>query len=394
MARASRAIAEGFRVSGRPLDPAVSAAVDAVANAIGAFLAIVLGGSHARGAGIRRTVGGESLALSDVDLHVVVADRAARNAAEARIAACRSTLVPALRQLGLVGPLEVGVHTAAEWASLPARPATLELATAGRVVRGDAAWLERLPRWTPRDVSAEEILLLLENRAYELIRAARDGDDDGVAGLAAAHAQYKTALDLAAVERLAAGALESEARALVAAARAGRAARAEIAPEPAWDHALAWREGATFDPATRRADLDAITECWWLRWSERAAPGVDAARFESTARRAASRARLRRRLRMALRPELAAAPPLARRLEFALAGTPQHRLNASAGAFLAAGVLARRAPAETAALEARLARLLASLGAVAPGDRAAVADRLLDAWNRQVLGATRGGAVA
>jgi len=380
-------------VSDPALDSDVRAVVESLARWAVSPLAIVLGGSRARGAGVRRTVGGESLALSDIDLHVVVADRSARRSTEARIAEGRGALTAELRACGLVAPCEIGVHTLGEWERLPARPATLELAARGRVVHGDPAWLDRLPRWTPRDVPAEEILLLLENRAFELIRAGRDGTADGIDGLLAAHAQYKAALDLATVDRLAAGALESDPASRVTAARAARVARAEIVPEPAWDRALAWLAGVTPDASARRADLDAIVDGWVDRWTALVLPGADPARFEVVARRAASRARLRRRVRLALLPESSSPPPLAARLRFARVGTPQHRLNASAGAWLAADRLARRSPA-TGELDARLAGILGRLGAVAPAHRDRVAERLLEAWRREVLAGTRGDGAA
>ena len=375
----------------RPLDAAVVEAVEAVGRAIENPLAVVLGGSHARGSAVWRSVGGVRAGLSDIDLHVVVRDRPARRAAEHGVAAARPATTRLLRERGLVAPLEVGVHEVEAWCALPARPATLELRESGVVVAGDPAWLDRLPRWSAKDVSTEEVLLLVENRAFELMRAERAPAGDPLAVLLAAHAQYKAALDLATVERLLAGAWESSAGERVAAARAARRTRAEIGPEPEWDRALAWAAGATPEDSVRTADLLAITECWVRRWMSLAAPeGGDA--FDRAALRAAARARPRRRLRLALAPEMprGTAPPIAERLRFAAAGTPQHRLNASAGAFLAAGVFARRAPADAAAIDARLARVLTLLGVVVPGRREDVADALLATWRSWVVGETRG----
>ena len=389
MARARHAIAEGLPVPARLLDRAVLDAAAAIRGWIGSPLAIVLGGSHARGDAVERTLGGRRLVLSDLDLHVVVADAAARRAAEPRVVASRAALDRRRKEDGELGPLEIGVHTAEEWSALPARPGTLDLRASGAVLSGDPVWRERLPQWTPRDVPREEILLLLENRAFELIRAGRVPAGDPVARLVAAHAQYKSALDLATLARLAAGAWEPDAAERVAAARRARVARATIGPDPAWDHALDWRGGWTPEEGEQESDLRAIVDAWVACWTSLVAPGRD---LEAVARRAAARARLRRRVRLAFRPGIPAefAPPLASRLRHALAGTPQHRLNASAGAFLAAGSAMRRDPANARDTDARLARLLDHLGAVRPGARAETADRLLAAWERQVNGATRG----
>lgn len=388
-ARARHAIAEGFRVPARLLDRTVLDTAEAVRGWIGSPLAIVLGGSQARGDAVERTLGGRRLVLSDVDLHVVVADDAARRDAEPRVAAGRVAFDRRRRAEGELGPLEIGIHSAAEWSALPARPGTLDLRACGAVLSGDPAWRDRLPRWTPRDVPREEILLLLENRAFELIRAGRTAAGDPVERLVAAHAQYKTALDLATVERLAAGAWEPDAADRVAAARRARVARATIGPDPAWDRALDWRSGWTPGEGEQESDRRAIVDAWVACWTSLVAPGRG---LEAVARVAAARARLRRRLRLAFRPEMPAefAPSLASRLRHALAGTPQHRLNASAGAFLVAESAMRRDPANARDTDARLARLLDHLGAVRPGGRAETADRLLAAWERQVNGATRG----
>lgn len=371
----------------RLLDRAVLDSAEAVAGWVGSPLAIVLGGSRARGDAAERKVDGARVVLSDVDLHVVVADAGTRQAALLRVAAGRPALDRRRREEGERGPLEIGIHTAAEWVALPARPGTLDLRASGIVLLGDAAWRERLPQWTARDVPREEVLLLLENRAFELIRSSRPAVDR-VAALVAAHAQYKAALDLATVERLADGAWEADAAERVAAARKARAARGGCAPDP-WDRALAWREGITPGEADRESDRRAIADAWVACWTALVAPGTG---FETVARRAAARARLRRRVRLALLPEIppAFAPPLTSRLRHALTGTPQHRLNASAGAFLAAESLLRRDPAGTPGIDARLATVIARLGAVRPGTRAETAERLIATWERWVNGGTRG----
>ena len=145
VARASHPIAEGFRVPARLLDRSVLAAAEAVGGWVDSPLAIVLGGSHARGDAVERILDGSRLVLSDVDLHVVVADSGARRAAELRVAAGRPDFDRRRRDRGEWGPLEIGIHTAAEWTTLPARPGTLDLRASGVVLRGDADWRDRLP---------------------------------------------------------------------------------------------------------------------------------------------------------------------------------------------------------------------------------------------------------
>jgi hypothetical protein len=390
----SREWPEGSPVPERTLDPLAEAAAAGIAGWGVAPLAVFLGGSHARGEAVWCEVAGRRVCLSDLDLHVLLADSAARGAAERAAAAARPALAERLRELGLTGPLELGFHTPADWSRMPARPATLELRRSGCVLAGDAGWRERLPAWKPRDVSAEELRLLIENRAFELIAARWGGSEgnDALRELRAAHAQYKVALELAGLERLAAGEYEDTAVARVHAARAARAEGARAA-EPAWDSALAWLGGHVPSAQRRESDWWSICRAWVAAWALAVAPAVSLADFESLARRAARRARLRRRFRMALRPEMrrGLAPSLAGRIGHAFAGTPQHRLNASAGAFLAAQCASRDAPAGREGVAARLDRVLGRLGAVRPGQgEAATARELLETWNRWVMGGPRG----
>jgi predicted nucleotidyltransferase len=376
----------------RPHDAPLEAALALVGRWVDEPLAVVLGGSHARGEAVWLELEGRRVCLSDLDLHAVVPDARARLRAEGRFAAPAD--LSALRAAGLDGPLELGVHTAAEWAALPARPATLELRRSGRVIQGDRAWIERLPDWRPSDVSREEVLLLLENRAFELIAARWPRGGGAAAEMRSAHAQYKVALDLAMVERLESGAFEADASSRVRAAReTRRLAGIPPRPEPAWDSALGWLAGRVPAPAERAADWDRVAECWVRAWSERVAPGAETGDLERIARAAAGRARLRRRVRLALAPEIRrdCSPPLAARLAHLIAGTPQHRLDASAGALLSAVVLARSSRDPESAGR-RLRGIVAELGAVAPGTFDEIAARLLETWERWVLSGTRSAA--
>lgn len=364
--------------------------------------ALFLSGSHACGEAVWTTVGARRVTLSDLDLYAVVGSRAERERAEAR---WRADLGRGSPRLGpsLAGPFEVAFLTPQDLSRMPARPGTLELSRHGRVVAGDPALLARVPRWEPGDVSREEVLLLVENRAFELLaaRAAPEASTP-LGALVARHAVLKVALDLAGAALLEEGGYPSGSRARVAAARArGVAARlaggaggglAPAGPEPSleavWESALAWRSGPVqaLEPAAARAEWDAVARAWWAAWSRLA--GVSAApEAVAAARRAASRAPLRRRLRRALdlRPRAAPPPPLAGRLRFATAGTPQHRVNATAA------LLVHAALAGEETLAPRTREGLAALGAApreaadwTPAARAAVR-----AWDRWLLDGQR-----
>src|SRR5262249_12067536 len=126
------------------------------------------------------------------------------------------------REWGVLAPVEVAFVTFAGLARMPARPGTVELSRSGRVVAGDPGALARLPRWQPGAIGADERLLLLENRAFELLWAdaawTRGATDAGLR-LRARHAILKTALELAAARTLARGELPEGAAARVARAR-------------------------------------------------------------------------------------------------------------------------------------------------------------------------------
>ena len=214
--------------------------------------ALVLSGSHASGEAVWVEHEGRRVSLSDLDLFAVMRDEAAvTRAARARAATPASELAEVARAVGLVAPLEVAFLSRAGLARMPARPGTVELARAGRVLRGDAEILTRLRRWRPADISAEERLLLLENRAFELLSAWHVAGQ-GLQDLRARHAILKTALDLAASRTLAEGELPARAVERVARARALGApadlpswlAGAWDGLLPLWEQALAWRSGA------------------------------------------------------------------------------------------------------------------------------------------------------
>jgi hypothetical protein len=356
-------------------------------------LALIVGGSHATGSGAWAEVAGRELCLSDLDVYAVVRDRATQRAAEARARADRPGLRARLLAMGLAAPLEVAFLVPADLAHLPARPATLELARHGRVVAGDPAWLERVPRWEPGDVSREEITLLHENRAFELLLAWPALAGSGpLARLQGRHAVLKCALDAVRVEALGQGEYPEDAGALARwAVRTERPAMA--GPGRAGFHALleravAWRTGRveSLEPAAARSEWRTAAAAWvaaWRTWG--GATCEDAVR-------GAQRARLRRRLRRALSwpARSGLGPPLAARLRYALRGTPQHRVNAAAAILLLAA--GEGGAGDEPALSATHLRSLARLGVPGAGARAdwpAAARAVTVAWDRWVLDGQR-----
>jgi hypothetical protein len=360
----------------------------------GGALALLLGGSHATGRGVWVTLEGRRWCLSDVDLYAVVPRRATQRAAEARALRGRRDLRARRAGWGLAAPLEVAFLLPSDLERLPARPATLELARHGVVLRGDPAWRSRLPRWEARDVGVEEILLLHENRAFELL-AAWSGLAAGerLARFQARHATLKSALDVVRVEALSGGEYPEGAAALVewavSAARPALPAGARAGFAAALQAAQAWRAGEAqeLEPTAARREWDAVVVAWAATWRGRSGPSYE------DALRQARRARLRRRLRRAVSwpARSGRGPALLPRLRHALRGTPQHRVNAAGVVLLLAAAEAAGRGVEPALPEgARTA--LAALGVVpGAGERgwSVLAREVVGAWDRWVLDGQR-----
>lgn len=295
-------------------------------------LALILGGSHATHEGVWVPHGGGMITVSDLDLYAVLPDPGAVAAAERRWRQDQPLSAERLASLGLAAPIEIAFTTPVGLARMTARPSTLELARTSRVVAGDPAWRERIPHWSPRDVPHEEVLLLLENRAFELLYAhALRTSPNPLDRARRRHATLKAALDVAGALCLLSGAWPEYPAARVAWARGLDAIRFERVPP--WNEALAWRRGdaPSVSDAEERAEWLATATAWTQVWRRAM---QDEERSVEVIRRAANRAPLRRRLRQAIafRPHRAAAPPLTVRLAHAWQGTPQHRLNAAAAA--------------------------------------------------------------
>lgn len=352
---------------------------------------ILLGGSHATGEAVWAVLDGRRVSLSDLDLHLVYPDEPARARAAAEEAALTARLLALGREEGLAAPVETAYLTAAALAALPARPGTIELRRHGVALHGDEAAPARIAAHQPRDVSEEERMLLVENRAFELLLAhpahPRRGTLDR---LKARHGIHKTALDLALAAALAAGEQPDGARARVAWVKTRPGAAHEglrRSLERVWEEALEWRErGAAPGFADRDGAWTAVASAWAGEWLRRGGVGDGVRGHEvwRAARRLARRAPLARRLRGALGGPGAA--PLPR----ALAGTRQHRLNAAAGVLVIAA-LRSPDPESLPALDATAGTALRDLGAPAAADWTQAALALAREWDRAVLGGRRFG---
>ncbi len=336
-----------------------------IEEAAGPVTAVILGGSLARGEGtVWRGVHGP-LALSDIDLAVVVADGAARERA-ARIA--REVRVGVSRRLGergLAGGFDLGLYAPADLARQGPRPGTLEYRRSGRVLVGAEDAMAGFPALEEKDVPAEEALVLLENRGAELLLAwpGGAGPDDPLIALRAMYAGLKAQLDGAFAFVVAQGECPVTVEARQAAlerwttvegrsetlravlpdflANAAFWGAMKLAPDPA---AIALRlqvpDAGDLTALGRRAWRDGARA--WVGYYRAVAARVfglaGAPSLEQAAAHAAHRARPRRRLRRwwetahavrALEREGRAAWALRSgpaRLRLALGGTPEHEL--------------------------------------------------------------------
>ncbi|MBI5170432.1 MAG: hypothetical protein HZA61_13160 [Candidatus Eisenbacteria bacterium] len=362
--------------------------------------ALVLSGSHASGEAAWAEIEGRTISLSDIDLYAVMRDTASAAAATARARAGRPGLAARLLASGLAAPLEVGFLTRVDLSRQGARPGTLELSRSGRVVWGDPTVSQVFPRWNVGDVPFEEVRLLLENRAFELLDAFAGVREEGLTQLRARHAVLKSAADLASVLCLARGEWPEGSAARVAWASEhvlpqldgvlpGEWGDAIERLPLLWREALAWRSGAvrTLDPKAARAEWLAAVRCWCAVWwltGDEPRRGV----WERVLA-VAARAPLRRRARQAVghAPRSGRPEPALTRLKSWLAGTPQHRVNGSASALLLAA--ASSASPSRPALPVGALRVLRALGVTAARDWDAARADVLRAWDERVLDGQR-----
>jgi hypothetical protein len=265
------------------------------------------------------------------------------------------------------------------------------------VVAGDPTVLARLPRWEPAAIDAEERLLLLENRAFELLWAdsASGGNGDAVPRLRARHAVLKVALELAAARTLAHDELPATAAARVTRARelgAPQGSALSAPPswlagaweglEPVWRDGLAWRSGdvRVVSDAVQAASWRAVVRAWCVAWW--AETGANSEDPWERALAVAARGSLARRLRRSLVPVPGrdAEPGPLDRLRHAVAGTPEHRIHGSAAVLMLA---AAQGPGEPR-LPAGALRALHALGVTRADRFRAAARETFVAWDRQL----------
>ena len=368
--------------TGSGLSEILACVLPAVTTAAGQALeGVLLSGSHATGEAVWVSHAGRRVSLSDLDLYVVLRDEAAVGAARRSL---RLPVSGALLAAGLAGPAEAGFVTLDGLARTPARPGTVELSRSARVVAGDDTLLARMSRPAPGEISLDERLRLLENRAFELLWA-RLAWAPGLEGARAQHAVLKSALDLAASRTLSQGELPAGAASRVA--RALELGEPDGLPswlasawsglQPLWSKAVSWRSGGA-SPGSReefQRDWRAAVRGWAAAWWAETTHTLASAPFER-ALAAASRGSLARRLRHALLPlpGEATAEALARRLAagagedapaanatsrllHAPAGTPQLRLHGAAAVLVLEAAQASEEPALTAGALVALRRL-------------------------------------
>lgn len=360
--------------------------------------ALVLAGSHASGEAVWAQHDGRRVSLSDLDLYALLPTETACAYARARAREGRDR--PATGS-ALVAPLEVAWLTAAGLARMPARPGTLELARTARVIAGDARTFVAAPHWTAAAVSAEERLLLLENRAFELLWAWL-APADGLGALRARHAVLKSALEIAGARLLARGEWPAGAAARVAAARAlpepsglpAWLATAWAGLPPVWDEALAWRTDASrvviTEPITAawHASVRGWVSVWWQESNAAHEPTEPFARALQSAQRGSWARRVRRSLDY--RANDGHTPPLVDRLRRAAQGTPALRIHGSAVVLLLAASLAPSAPR----LSGEAMRALSALGITRATVFADAAHDVVQAWDRALHDGQRTGGAA
>ncbi|MCE9626668.1 MAG: hypothetical protein K8R56_01980 [Candidatus Eisenbacteria bacterium] len=362
------------------------------------LLALVLAGSHASGEAVWATVQGQRVSLSDLDLYALLPTETACAYARARARAERSAVVTGS---ALVGPLEVAWITPEGLGRMPARPGTLELARTGRVIAGAPRAFAPSAHWTAGHVSAEERVLLLENRAFELLWAWL-APSEGLPALRARHAVLKASLEIAGARLLARGEWPAGAAARVAAARTLPAPEALptwlagswAGLDPVWSEALAWRANdASVTPASAFPDAwYAVVRGWVAVWWHEAATGLEPNEPFARVLHSARRGSLARRVRRSLgyRANDGHTPPLADRLLRATHGTPALRIHGSAVALLLAASLAPSSPR----LSGEALRALSALGVTRATTFADAALDVVRAWDRALHEGLRTGGEA
>lgn len=355
--------------------------------------ALLLSGSHATGDAVWADIEGRARCLSDLDLYAVLPDE--RSCEASRQGRWTSEQSGRLAEAGAWGPVEVAYLTRPGLARMTARPGTITLRIAGRVLHGDASTLALVPDVSVADIDFEERLALLENRGAELL-----GGKPGSSGARpesrwlARHATFKVALDLAGLLTLEAGQWPARVRERVAIAERRLHERPmPVTPdEPAdalpavWRRAIAWRAAPSAPVAGQDSqEWLAVVRQWCRMWWRLVTPSHHPeAEPWSAIRAVAARAPWPSRLRRSIGFRPRAGRPEGRmgHLLLAAAGTPVHRLTGSLTTLLFA---ASTSPAEPV-LSAGAARTLAALGVIDASDWQQAARASHDCWSRWVAG--------
>jgi hypothetical protein len=135
----------------------------------GAIEAIFLCGSLAAGDETVIMEEGRIVLLSDVDLVVVLKrleDLLAWGPRRAELGEACEALMP---DVCFAGRVDVGVMLPEDLARLPARPGVYDMRERGKVLKGNAKILDRIPRFPPSDITVRESIILVENRIVTLI---------------------------------------------------------------------------------------------------------------------------------------------------------------------------------------------------------------------------------
>lgn len=145
----------------------------------GSIRAVFAGGSVGRGE-VWARLEGEILAIqSDIDLYVVVADRADQVAVRDAAARAASALPNALDGVVFLRGVDIGVYGLGDLLAQPARPGTVDLREHQRWLYGDRSVLDQLAPESSRTIEKTEALYLIENRAWDVLDAvamAHSGD--------------------------------------------------------------------------------------------------------------------------------------------------------------------------------------------------------------------------
>jgi hypothetical protein len=134
-------------------------------------VALAVSGSATTGEFTAVDTAGGPLLLSDVDLSLIAASDAQRNA----IKQVRPSLLKKMDAIEeaarMCAPSDLGVYSPGDLRAQARKMGVLEMRTSGMVIWGDGDALLGLPDFGPDEIAKEEALTLLYNRCFELLEA-------------------------------------------------------------------------------------------------------------------------------------------------------------------------------------------------------------------------------